>query len=314
VTVATSTSGGVAPYEDDGLEDLGTADVAIPRLKIVGKKAVYQDSLTKDEFPELTVVILGLVKQRIMWDRNIEEGDKPQCKSPDFYNGFPNLDEKSRIDTQFPWDQSNFKPDVLTLVDHNPKSQEFEEEVKGALEHLSCAACVFKDWGKDRNGKSTPPPCSEQFSLPLLYQDPSNGEWNPSILTLQRSGVKPTRTFLAGFKQRQQATFTSQVKLSLNAQSRGSVDYAVPVFQKLGPTDPSAYENYVSIYKGARAYLTRWPINRDDDGEVQHSAPSSNQNQPSARVAATTTEDPWASPAQQRPTAPAAAAATDLPF
>ena len=76
-------------FGDVGLEDVGVGDVIIPRLRIVHDEAVFENNLTKDRYETLDVILLGLAKQRIMWDDEVGEGDKPMCKSPDFEHGFP---------------------------------------------------------------------------------------------------------------------------------------------------------------------------------------------------------------------------------
>ena len=108
MTVDTTSGGSVVPYDDSnvGLEDVGVGDVVIPRLRIVHDEAMFEDNLSKAKFSTMKVVLLGLVKQRIFWDDNVEDDDKPLCKSPDFEHGFPNVDPGQR--KTFPWAKSNF--------------------------------------------------------------------------------------------------------------------------------------------------------------------------------------------------------------
>jgi hypothetical protein len=113
MTVQPSMGNEVAPFDpaefgNVGMEDVGATDLVIPRLQIVHKEGVFRDNLSKSEYSTLQVILLGLVKQRIMWDEDVEEGDRPQCKSPDFNMGFPQMREDIPKAKQFPWDMSNF--------------------------------------------------------------------------------------------------------------------------------------------------------------------------------------------------------------
>src|SRR3954451_11994415 len=74
LTIETTTGGGdltqYVPDPDDlvaGTEDLDESDIRFPRLKIMPKTAVFQDSQTGVELEAITTIILGLVKQRIFW-------------------------------------------------------------------------------------------------------------------------------------------------------------------------------------------------------------------------------------------------------
>src|SRR6478736_1298857 len=88
--------------EDDlGLEDIGAGDVIIPRLSIDHKTAEFKDNLSGWRSNTLTVVLLGMVKQRILWHDPVEDGDKPLCKSPDYLHGFPNQRTDLPADKRF---------------------------------------------------------------------------------------------------------------------------------------------------------------------------------------------------------------------
>ena len=97
---------GVADGFSDGLGDLDFSDLQIPRLKIAHIDAKFEDNLSGERYSEVDVIILGLVKQRVNFDPEVDEGDKPLCKSPDNKHGFPLLIPVNG--KQFDWENSNF--------------------------------------------------------------------------------------------------------------------------------------------------------------------------------------------------------------
>jgi hypothetical protein len=300
-----------AEFGNVGMEDVAASDLIVPRLQLDHKKAVFRDSLSKEEFTDLRVVILGLVKQRIMWDDDVEEGDKPQCKSPDFENGFPQMRTDIPYPKQFPWDRSNFR------------KEDFPPEAGiNNLITLPCNSCVFQQWGKDpRSGKATPPPCSEQHTYPLLYTT-DDSTWTVAIATFQRTGIKPSKNYISSFAQSNMPMFTSFTTLSLNAQSRGSVEYAVPVFRKGEQTDRGMWPQYADQYRQIRGFIRSAPRNQQEDN--QPAAPANNVNsapqgqpvvqQPAAQPEPVVAPQQYEAPPMPQQGPPPSAPDDDLPF
>ncbi len=267
----------VVPYNGDisglGLEDVTTSDLSIPRMNIIGKRAVFQNTQTKEEFPELETVLISMVKQRVMFHKDLDMNYKrPQCRSTDHEVGFPNVDPKAPVERQFPWADGNFEPTAGQQGLYLP--QVIEET---GLPGLPCDKCKFKDW---EGGKTR---CKEQHVYPLFYRD-SEGVWMPAVLTIQGSGIKPSKTYVAGFKTSNQPLFTVITHLSLTPASKGSVDYAVPVFRKVGGSDPANYEDYTANVHEMRGYLRRWPTKRDDDDEAVTDSDGNSNSGPSGYV------------------------------
>lgn len=267
----------LATYGDDtdysagvGLEDTDATDVVLPRLKINGPHATFENSVSGEEFPALYAVVLGLVKQRIMWDKEVEDGDKPMCKSTNFQLGFPNISEDTPRDKRFPWDESNFKPAQMGEDDEGRR-------------YLPCKACAFKEWGEN------PPRCNEQHTYPLLftsalddYGNPlaldqvSENDLTPGILTLQRTGIKPSKSLISTFKTQNKSFFTRWVKVTLNQNKRGAVYYAVPKFQVLDETSRPYWTGWGEQFTQIREFLRRPPradSDGDDDGEGTEPSP-----------------------------------------
>jgi hypothetical protein len=303
MTVVPSTGGGeVATYGGtEGLDDVGAGDVVIPRLQIKHDEGIFIDNLSKQTFTELDCVILGLVKQRIFWADEVEEGDKPLCKSPDHDHGFPQISEDVKRDKRFPWAQSNFDP-----KDFPPDGP---NAING-LVTLPCAACQFKEW--DNNGfNQKVPPCAEQHTYPLLYnsntEHPDEPIWAAAILTVQKTGIAPSKRYLSSFVQANQPMFTARSLVSLTLNKRGTVTYSVPTFRKVGQTDSSMWGQYGDQYRQIRAFCRTPPRNTEEDPYVP-SEGFENTNTPAPTAATNATENP--SPAAAAPQAASPTPAT----
>lgn len=305
--VPTEGGGAVAAYDPDlaatGLEDIGVGDVIIPRLTIKHNDGLFEDNLSKATFGTLKVVLLGLVKQRIMWDDEVDEGDKPKCKSPDFEHGFPNNDPTVRADKQFPWAQSNFDPANFPA-----------ESGLNGLVTLPCASCIFKEWDK---GDWKQPPCNEQHTFPLLYSPDEGESWQPALLTVQRTGIKPSRQYISSFAQAKTPMFTVFTEISLTQQSRGTVRYCVPTFKRSETTDRNAWGTFAEQYRQIRDFI-RQPPRRQEEDEGTPVAPDENVNAVPAAPApaaapAPTPAPPAAPPAAPAPPAPPAPPAAPAP-
>lgn len=287
----------VANVGDDdatlGLEDVGSSDVVIPRLKIVHDEGVFKDNLSGGEFPKLTAVILGLVKQRIMWDDDVEDDERPMCKSPDFEHGFPNLDPQIVAAKRFPEAESNFN------LDNFPP----ENGING-LVTLPCERCVFNKW--DQGGRKVPR-CAEQYTFPLVYTPDEGDSWFPAIITFQKTGVKPSRQYISAFAQSKKAMFTVVTEIGLDQLKRGSVKYCVPTFKRVGESDRNMWGTYGETLKSMRLFIRQPPRRFDEDDDGSPVAPSANVNTP-APTAAPPKDAPTTAPA-----APAAPSGTPVP-
>lgn len=258
MTVDTAQGGGdVQPYDPSnlaglGLEDVGASDMTIPRISINHGDGTFKNNLSGEEFNSLRCVMLGIIKQRIMWDKTVDDGDKPMCKSPDFEHGFPNvnLDGKTPPEKQFPWEKSNF----------NPADFPAEAGLNGQVT-LPCTSCIFKEWDK---GDWKQPPCSEQHTYPLLYQT-EDGGLMPALFSVQKTGIKPSRTYLNVFIQSKSPMFTVFTEITLTQQSRGTVRYSVPKFMKREPTEETEWGSFGQQYRSIREFIRQPPTRRDDD-------------------------------------------------
>lgn len=315
-------------YGDVGLEDIGASDIVIPRLQIVHQEGTFKDNLSGATFGTMDVVLLGLVKQRIMWADDPAEGDKPLCKSPDFVHGFPNVNETLARDKRFPWSVSNFAPEQAVPLELKPNMDHAFPNgySSNGLPVLNCAVCKFNKWGTNpANGKSTPPPCTEQHTYALQYS-PDNGEnWITALLTLQRTGVKPSKQYISSFAQTKTPMFTVHTTLGLTLQKKGTVDYSVPTFRRGEPTDRNVWMEYGNQLRSIRDFIRSAPRRTEEDDENAPVVITSNENTaPAAKVEPMTAPpaQPVAPPVATPAAAPAPVAAPvvatvvddDLPF
>lgn len=270
---ATASQYAYSDEDDDGLGDLSTADLVIPRLKIVGKEALFQDTLSNEQFPVVEVVILGLIKQRILWHPTVDKDDKPMCKSNDFAIGVPTLADNP-ANKLFPWKSSNFTPEAAQINPTLPTGQQLDTN---GHKVLPCGACKFKEWDTHPNGGK--PWCNELHTLPVMYRKPAepNAEVNPwtlAILQFKSSGLGASKKYLSNFKRANQAPFTAITRISLQLQSRGDTIYSTPILQRVGDTDKVDWPEYSESYRSVRDYARQLPRPNDPTDNDSDGAPA----------------------------------------
>lgn len=309
---------------ETGLEDFDMEDAVIPRIKIVHKQALFKDSLSGEEFGTARVILLGLVKQRILWHTQLDDGDRPMCRSMNHEVGFPNMSDEQPKEKRFPW--------TLTPVFDPAKHQPDED----GLIRLDCNICPLKEWKSHPDGKR--PYCSEQFTMPVLYNPAwrpgEEDDWDdyvPAIMTFQKTGLKPLKAYLTSFARSRNAAFMAVTEIGLTPLQRGQTDYAVPTFKKVGDTPDDHWREYSTGYRTMKDFLEADPGSQDEAEDAPVKAPSDNVAKPPAQapaakeepVDAEVVEDPPAptesTPEPEKPVTTAAPAAAvveddDLPF
>lgn len=222
-----------------GLEDVAASDLVMPTLRIDHREGVYVNQLTDEKFAELDVILLGLVKQRVLWSAEIADAglkERPLCRSYNFSEGHPQAEK-------FPWEASGFTEQEGTLP---------------------CASCKLKEWGTHPTRGA--PWCSEQHTFGMLLED--NGEFSPILFSVQRSGIKESRTYVSAFHNAHTPMFTVRTKMTLESRKKGSNPYSVPHFSRGAATEESDYPNFANMYRSIREFLqTPWSGN-DEDGAV----------------------------------------------
>lgn len=284
-----------------GMDDLAPSDMSMPRLSIghaldAGK---FIDSLDGGKYPTIDVIILGMVKQRILWPAEMEEGkSQPLCRSLDFDTGRPDPGEEGRA-SRFPWKQSGFDPTTILSTGGT----------------LPCTACPLKEWDSHPTRSTTW--CTEQVVLTVLLAP----NFTPAILSTQRSSLKPTKAYLTSFFRDKLPPFSVVSHLSLDVQTRGNVTFSVPKFAKGDPTDQDKWGEYITTFNNMEDFLKR-PFVRDGEANEAidaSSAPSPTAPaQPAAAAPTVSSQTGQNQPEAANVTTPDTAASTedpaDLPF
>lgn len=261
----------------EGLEDFDQNDLVMPMLRIKHDDGVIEDNLSGQTYEKMSVIMLGLIKQRVLWDAEVKEDSHPLCKSYDFTVGHPDVKE-------FPWKESGF----TRIEDENAT--------------LPCADCQLKEWGSHPQREA--PWCSEQHTFALLMPVGDDG-WSPALFTVQRSAIKASKTYLTSFARAKKPLYTVTTNLSLEVRKRGTVTFAVPRFVQGEATDQADWPDYASQYRFIREFV-QTPRSRDEEGEPSEGAP------PAGSAAAPAAAASTAAPAASGGSAPVDD--DDLPF
>jgi len=221
----------------DGLEDVDETDITIPRLTIDHKNGWFVDSQTNETFTEFQCIMLGLVKQRVLWPPTPgEEGDGPLCRSVDFTTGSPYLsgwvEKYNGITAQ---KQSGFT--IQEVEDGN----------------LPCNNCGLKEW--DSHPTGTTPWCNEQFVFPII-RITDEGGYMPALLTFQKTGLKPCKSYISGFKSSRRPLYSALTLISAIHQRKGTVEYVTPSFTRLSDSDPTEWPKYSESLHNIRDFIT----------------------------------------------------------
>lgn len=210
--------GGAIP----GLETVRSEDLALPIIQIDHKKNAFVDKLTGQEYATLDVVMLGLLKQRVMWPSDLDSKDGLLCKSQDGSTGTPR--------EKFPWPEFKKGGGVEPLN----------------ATHIECETCTFAKW--DSHPKNATPWCSLQHVYPVVIGDSTDVT---GLLTLQRSAIKPSNGYISGFVREGRPMFTVRTLISLNSNRNGSVEYSTPSFKRGDntPEDITLWRRWAKQYK-----------------------------------------------------------------
>lgn len=255
----------------EGMEDFNPEQQVIPTLKLAHDDGKIIDGLSGQEYDEVTLICLGMIKQRVLWDAEVGEGDNvPFCRSYNFQIGHP--DNKA-----FPWKAAGFT----------------RPEDDDVATRLPCESCKLKEWGTHPK-RGDIPWCSEQHTYAVL-QDLGNGVLAPALFTAQRSALKPSNAYMTSFYRAQQPMYVCYTRISLDLRKRGSVDFVVPKFARGVDTDPAQYPNFSAQLKMIREFVQTprgvTPTSADSDPQP----PAEPSNPPA----------PAPAPSQPAPTQPA---------
>lgn len=268
-----------ADYET-GLEDFDASSAALPRIQIVHEHGVFVDKQTNEEFPLMYGVFLGLVAQRVFWAKELENDSKPLCKSNDGETGYPNVTGPAH--SLFPWPKAGLNPQNVPKDEHGRPI-------------LKCEGCPFAEWGPRTAGKATPPPCSERYTMPVLFSTKEGGALDHAgLISVQRSGISSFKNYIGAFKRAHLPLFAAMTKVTLDTNKRGNVTYSTPKVARMADTDQAQWQDWAEQYRSVREMLRRPPAPPKDDDGAQSTQPSNNSwGAQGAVVEAEVVESPW---------------------
>jgi hypothetical protein len=235
------------PVDDvDGLEDIDESDMTIPRITIDHEGGVFVDSQTNERFSEIDCILLGLVKQRVLWPPEPgADGEGPLCRAVNYTTGVPDPAK---------W-----------VVKHNGVTAQAQsgftfDEVQAG--NLSCADCGLKEW--ESHPKSNTPWCNEQFTFPII-RILDDGSRAPALISFQRTGLKPCKSYVSGFKQAKRPLYTAITRITAVHQRKGTVEFVTPSFSKVSDSDPTEHPAFSRSLAQIRTFITT-PRTFDDGG------------------------------------------------
>lgn len=282
----------------EGLEDFDSSDAVMPTLRIEHQDGVFKDGQSGQEFDELNVILLGMVKQRVLWEPEIEEDKNGLlCRSYNFSIGHPN-------EERFPYEEAGFADGDNVLP---------------------CESCKLKDWGT--HPKRNAPWCSMQYTFPLL-RITDDGGMVPCLFTVQRSALQDARAYCSSFAGEGRPLYTAVTNLTLDNRKRGSVKFAVPKFKRTTKTEEEFWGEYANRYRFIREFIQR-PRN-DSQAEAEghedeappmpstKAEPAPAKAAPAKKAEPAKAAEPAPAPKAEAKPAPAPAAAPDdddeIPF
>lgn len=257
----------------DGLEDIAASDLIMPVFKMDHDNFKWVDSLTNQSHDSLSVIMLGVLKQRILWPEDPgAAGDTPICRAYTLETGYPDQEKFTR---------------KLVLTSSGFSAADVE---KGTL---PCASCNLKEWGMHPKGNG--PWCNEQYTTPVLVLD-EEGHTMPAIISHQRTALKPLKAWITAFQGRQKPFYTAVTSIGIVAQSKGTQEYAVPKFTLVQDSDPAMWPDYSQRWHEIKTFLMT-PRTRHGDDEPE-TPRTSNAAAPPAPAPAPPAPAPAPAPAQ----------------
>lgn len=274
-------AGGLARPE--GLEDFEVSDQVLPTIRINHARTegpCYEDALSGQQYENLVCVLLGLIKQRILWPPELSN-DKASwlCRSYNFTEGHPTRGNTDSA-KNFPWEAAGFTPT--------------EEGT------LPCANCKLKDW--DTHPSRNAPWCSAQYTFAIMLLN-DKGQFFPSLLQVQRSALKPANMYISSFANRSEPLFTVFTELTLSVERKGTNTYGVPKFTQRDATPEDAQQLFAQNYRAIREYI-QTPYSASDEEDSGAELPMETQ---------VPDPTPPAAPAPVAPVAPAPAPVVEQP-
>lgn len=232
-------------YDDDMLEGLDDfdpeVDGTIPRLQLRGDGAVFVDTLSGEEYPAVDLILLGAVKQRVLWEPEFTgEAVDPLCRARTVPKPKGDrTDEQGGIPgEEFPWAESGLTPEDLSA--------------EGTLD---CRDCKLALWDSIPGKEKSSPWCAEQWVFPALMK--VDGALVPFIVTFQRSSLTNAKKYVQAFGRTRTPMFTVWTHIELEQLKRGTTKYAGVEFKKGAETGTiEDHREFADTFRRIKGFLT----------------------------------------------------------
>lgn len=241
---------GAGAYDSiDGLEDIDAADLVMPVYKMDHDNKCWVDSLTNQQFPVIRGIVLGVLKQRILWpaDPGVA-GETPICRAYDLETGYPDED---KFKVRLVRDTSGFT----------------NEQIETGV--LPCESCNLKEWGTHPKGDG--PWCNEQYTTPILVLDDEGGI-TAAVISHQRTALKPLKGYITSFASRRKPFYTAVTTIGLTQMKKGTSEYVIPKFIIGEESDSDFWQDFSSRWAQTKAFLGS-PRGRQPDAEPAQETP-----------------------------------------
>jgi hypothetical protein len=183
-----------------GYEDFDSADLIIPRIKIIqptsrkGEAGKFMMNLTEEESDTLSLVVIKATRSRVLWSDDLE-AEEPICRSQNFVVPDPAIDE----------------PVSLSCAEYAKK---------GDLKILQTVCDKAKWFGKER------PACNQVFNLLCL-----SDEDVPFWISLSGVSIGPVKRYISTIALRRKKLWQFETVISTEERLKPTRHYAI----KFGP-------------------------------------------------------------------------------
>jgi len=204
-----------------GYEGIDEDALIIPRMKIVqptskdGTPGTFLLNLTGEEFESLeSVIVIKVSRGRVMWDRD-RDNDKPLCRSYDFLNPDPSLQE--------------------------PQNDKCAEYITRGDKKVLQTVCPMATWGNNNER----PECGEVYNLLCI-----TGDRIPFWFAIGGASIKPVRRYISAIALRRKKLWMFETDLRLIEKKEPHKHYILD----FAPPKPVPQESMEEIFELVTAF------------------------------------------------------------
>lgn len=207
-----------------GGEGLSDEDMVIPRFKIVQPTSEIGDpgklycNITGEQVDALNIVVIKIEKGRIYWEAGNLEAKKPLCRSNDFMNPDPSI-------------ENPFAEHCAKMVRNAKTGREQPVQV-----------CKYGSWDGDEK-----PPCKVTYNLLCISLDDGLPFW----ISLSGAGIKPVKNYVSSIMLRKKPFFTFMTTFTTELRTEPKRHYA-PKFSMPRAIDEAMYADIIPTVEALR--------------------------------------------------------------